>query len=584
MHYDLVIKNGCVFDGVNENGRFVDVAIRDGRVQAIGTLSDDDYQSQNVIDAKGCWVTPGFLEMHSHYDAEILTSAALKESVRHGITTVATGLCSLSMVAASAEDCADLFSRVESIPYEHVLSLLQANKTWSNPTEYRQFLERLPLGPNIACFIGHSDIRSAVMGLVEATTERQPTRAELTQMVSLLDEALDNGFLGLSVMKTKIDRVAGERAWSRPLPSTFASWKEFRLLFARLRKRGGVLQGAPDVAEQSSAVKFMMVASGWFRPKLKTTLLTALDLKVAPFLHVLTRLGGWVANTIFRGDLRWQFLPAPLRVYSSGLNFNNFDEFAGGLVLRNLKNEEDQYAEAQKPEFRAMFKQGISSVLKVGLWQRDFSDAVVIACPDASVVGKNFAQIAQARGKDPVDCFLDLAIEHRTELMWTTLMGNSRAHVMQQLITSSQVHVGFADSGAHIRGLAFYNFALRLLKYTRDAELAGKPFISTGAAVSRVTAELADWYGLDAGHLRVGGRADIAIVDPTGLDDSLDGIAEALIENTELMRLVNRNDRAVLATVINGQVAYSRDHGYAADLGVSQAFGRFLPARRAANG
>lgn len=579
MQYDLIIKNGVVFDGVEHHGLLADVGIKDGRIVSITALKLDHSLATEVLDAKGCWVMPGFLEMHSHYDAEILTSAALKESIRHGVTTVATGLCSLSMISATAEDCADLFSRVESIPHEHVLSLLKEKKKWRSPAQYRKFLETLPLGPNVACYIGHSDIRSAAMGLVEATTDRPPTELELEDMESLLDEALDNGFLGLSVMKTKIDRVAGERAWSRPLPSTFASWSEMRRLFKLLRSRGAILQGAPDVAEQSSAVRLMFAASGWFRPKLKTTLLTALDLKVNPNLQAMVRLSGWVTNKLFRGDLKWQFLPAPLRVYSSGLNFNNFDEFAGGLVLRNLKNEEDQYAEAAKPEFRSMFKKGLNSVLKVGLWQRDFSDAHVASCPDKSLVGLNFGEIARSRGQDPIDCFLDLAVTYKSELVWTTLMGNSREEVMHKLIKSPNVHVGFADSGAHIRGLAFYNFPLRLLKYVRDAQISGKNFMSIGQGVSRVTSELADWYGLDAGKLKPGARADIAIVDPDGLNDELDTVSEDLIENTDLMRLVNRNDRAVLATLVNGKVAYSRGRGFAEDLGTSQGYGKFLPAR-----
>lgn len=580
MTQDLLIRNGLVFDGVNPNGVMADISIKDGRIAAISTSITDDKNHQTVIDAKGCWVMPGFLEMHSHYDAEILTSAALKESIRHGVTTVATGLCSLSMVTASAEDCADLFSRVESIPHDHVLALLKEKKQWSTPAEYRRFLENLPLGPNVACYIGHSDIRSAAMGLLDATTERKPTETEMRQMETLLDEALDNGFLGLSVMKTKIDRVAGERAWSRPLPSTFASWKEFKRLFATLRKRGAILQGAPDVAEPSSAVRLMFATAGWFRPKLKTTLLTALDLKVAPLLHMQARLSGWISNWLLQGNLKWQFLPAPLRVYSAGLNFNNFDEFAGGLTLRNLKNEDDQYAEAAKPAFRKLFKEDIQSGSKIGLWHRDFSDAYVVACPDGSLVGKNFAEIAASRGQDPVDCFLDLAVTYRTDIVWTVLMGNNRESVMHTLIKSPNVHVGFADSGAHIRGLAFYNFPLRLLKYVQDAERAGKPFMSMGTAVARVTSELANWYGLDAGHLYVGARADIAIVDPAGLDDSLDQVAEACIENTSLMRLVNRNDRALLATLVNGRVAYHREQGYADDLGQSRGYGRFLVAHR----
>lgn len=580
MPYDIVIKNGCVFDGESPAGRFASVGIRDGQVVALSDVPLDEEGCPRVIDARGCWVTPGFLEMHSHYDAEILASPALKESVRHGVTTVATGLCSISMVSANAQDCADMFSRVESIPHEYVISLLKERKTWTTPAEYRRYIENQPVGPNVCCYLGHSDIRTSAMGLEDATSHRPPSQYELDQMVTTLEEALDNGFLGLSVMATKIDRVGGDRAWARPLPSTFASWREYRLLFASLRKRRAILQGAPDVAAKTSAVEFMLTSAGWFRPKLKTTLLTALDLKVTPLLHVLTRVSGWVTNHLFNGNLRWQFLPAPLRVYSDGLDFNNFDEFTGGTILRNMKSKAEQYEKIKDVEFRKEFKAGIESVLKIGLWHRDFSDAWVVKCPDRSLVGKNFAEIGKERGENPIDSFLNLIIEFKDEMRWTTLMGNNRTPVMHNLIRSRQTHIGFADSGAHIRGLAFYNFPLRLLKYVRDAELAGKPFMKVGAAVSRLTGELADWYGIDAGHLLVGRRADIAIVDPQGLDEGLDEVHEDLIENTSLTRLVNRNDRAVVSTIINGKVAYDREAGFTSSLGVDQGFGRFLAARR----
>lgn len=577
MNYDLIIKNGQLFDGSGEIGIFVDIGIKDGVVANIAPKIPDYEQSQQIIDAKGCWVTPGFLEMHSHYDAELVAAPALKESVRHGVTTVATGLCSLSMVASDPIDCADLFSRVESIPHQHVLGLLESKKNWSSPKEYRRHLDSLPLGPNVACYLGHSDIRTAVMGIEQATTHRIPTKQEMERMESLLLEALQEGFLGMSVMTTKIDRVAGERAWSRPLPSTFARWTEFRRFFRILRQGGAILQGAPDVESQLNTIGFMWESSGWFRPKLRTTLLTALDLKVAPFLHVLTRLGGWVANRILGGNFRWQFLPAPLRIYSSGLNLNNFDEFAGGLVLRNMKDPEEQYNESRRPEFRALFKEGINTALKVGLWNRDFSDAQILKCPDQSVIGKSFADIAKSQGKDTVDCFLDLAFEYRDELVWTTLMGNNRPNVIRKLMRSKQVHVGFADSGAHLKGLAFYNFSLRFLKYARDAELQGRPIMSTAQAVKRVTSELAQWYGLDAGVVKLGGRADLVVVNPNGLDESLDQVSEDSIENTQLMRLVNRNDDVVVATVINGNIAYSLKDGYSPDLGIVKKYGRFLP-------
>ena len=137
--------------------------------------------------------------------------------------------------------------------------------------------------------------------------------------------------------------------------------------------------------------------------------------------------------------------------------------------------------------------------------------------------------------------------------------------------------MGFADSGAHLESIAQYNFPLRLLKYVRDADEAGLPFMSVAEGVNAVTADLADWFGLRAGHLRVGARADVVIVNPEGLTDELDEVSWAPLEGTSLNRLVKRNDEAVTATIINGRVAYDRVQGFDERLGHERDFGQFLP-------
>ncbi len=118
--------------------------------------------------------------MHTHYDAEVLLDPGLRESVRHGVTTVLLGMCSLSTVYANADDAADLFSRVEAVPRKFVLGALEANKTWSTPAEYVEAIDSLPLGPNVSSLLGHSDLRTAVLGLDRATDKHvRPTDAEL---------------------------------------------------------------------------------------------------------------------------------------------------------------------------------------------------------------------------------------------------------------------------------------------------------------------------------------------------------------------------------------------------------------------
>jgi len=138
--------------------------------------------------------------------------------------------------------------------------------------------------------------------------------------------------------------------------------------------------------------------------------------------------------------------------------------------------------------------------------------------------------------------------------------------------------MGFSDAGAHLRNMAFYNFALRLLKRTRDADRAGQPFLTIERAVHRLTAEVAEWFGLDAGTLRDGERADFVVIDPAGLDASVDGYHEEQVPfYGGLSRMVNRNDAAVVATGVNGSVVY-RNGQFREGYGKTVKSGRFLRA------
>ena len=392
------------------------LGIRDGRVVTISDVPLPDHAAPKVYDATGQWVTPGFIETHSHYDAEVIATPSLKESVRHGVTSVLIGSCSISMINAQPEDCSDLFTRVEA----------------------------------------------------------------------------------------------------------------------------------------------------------------ALDLKSNPWLNVVTRLSGFVANRFLRGNFRWQTLPAPFTLYLSGLNVNAFEEFSSGELLRDYKDEDAMYAKVDDPAFRKLFKKHVNALFTKGLWHRDFSDCWVVDCPDTSLIGKNFEEIGAVEGKDAVDAYFDLAVQYRNDLRWKTNYGNHRPEIMHKLLASPYTHVGFADSGAHLESIAQYNFPLRLLKYVRDADEAGLPFMSVAEGVNAVTADLADWFGLQAGSLRQGSRADVVIVNPEGLTDELDDVAWAPLEGTSLNRLVKRNDDAVTATIINGRVAYDRVQGFDDELGRERNFGQFL--------
>src|SRR5258708_124532 len=134
MSYDVVIRNGLHFDGTGAPAVVRDIGIRDGRVVAVGEGLDAGA-CPTVVDAAGKWGMPGFVDVHTHYDEELIAAPALTESLRHGVTTVTVGSCSISTILSDAEDCSDLFTRVESVPREQVLPLLRRAKTWSTPGE-----------------------------------------------------------------------------------------------------------------------------------------------------------------------------------------------------------------------------------------------------------------------------------------------------------------------------------------------------------------------------------------------------------------------------------------------------------------
>lgn len=205
----------------------------------------------------------------------------------------------------------------------------------------------------------------------------------------------------------------------------------------------------------------------------------------------------------------------------------------------------------------------------------DFFDAEIVGCPDEALIGKTFGQVGVDRGLHPVDAFLDLVLEYGRDIRWRTTISNHRPEVLKKLARDPGIQLGFSDAGAHLRNMAFYNMGLRLLRHVRDAERAGTPFLTVEQAVHRLTGELADWYRLDAGHLRVGDRADLVVIDPERLDDSLDAYAEDPVEQYGgLSRMVNRNDATVAAVFVSGRQVV-RD-GVPTDLVGTTRTGRFL--------
>ncbi|MCA8920803.1 MAG: amidohydrolase family protein [Planctomycetes bacterium] len=579
MHPEILIRGGRVFDGNGGEGVEADVAIQDGAIVAIGPGLEAGPDTR-VIEAAGRWVTPGFVDMHTHYDAEVEFDPSLHESVRHGVTTVLTGSCSLSMVMGEPQDLADQFCRVEAIPREVVLPLLERVKDWDSPREYIAHLKGLPLGPNVACLLGHSTIRSAVMGLGRSVEKKErPTPAEMRRMEDLLNEALDVGFVGLSISTLPWDKLDGEVYRSRPMPSVFGSWREYRRLAKHLRRRGRVLQAVPNISTKVNIFLFLLISAGLFvRKALKTTLISMMDVRADRFAFRIAGVMSRVVNRILGGDFRMQALPEPFDLYADGMDIVVFEEFEAGTAALHVTDQLARTALMRDPAYRKRFKRQWRRKLVPRAYHRDLRYAEVVRCPDASVVGKTFAALGEERGQDAIDVFLDLVIEHGRALRWYTLMGNDRPAWLRWILTHPDILIGFSDAGAHLRNMAHYNFPMRLLKRVRDAEREGAPFMSVGRAVERLSSEIARWLDVDAGVLAVGKRADVVVIDPAGLDEAVEAIHEEPVpELNGLPRLVRRNPRAVDAVLVNGRLAVEAGEPVA-ELGHAPGYGRVLEA------
>lgn len=578
--FDVIIKNGLLFDGTGAAGQTRHLGIRGGKVVASSVAPLDERHCGEIIDATNRWVVPGFVDMHTHYDAEVLAAPALSESVRHGVTTVMIGSCSISMVLSEAEDCSDLFTRVESVPRQYVLPLLKERKDWRTARGYAEFLDKHPLGPNVASFLGHSDLRVAVLGLRQAVNrEYEPSEDDLSRMARCLDEALDEGLLGLSSMTNPWDKLDGDRVRSKALPSVYAPWKEYQRLNEVLRRRGRIHQGAPNLVTKYNILAYLMESMGvWGRKPLRTTLITLMDVKVDPWISsVLGPVTRWI-NRWLNADFRWQTLPVPFETYADGMEFVVFEEFPAGQAALHLANLNERRELFKDPEYRRTFRHDVEKKFGPRVWHRDFDDAWIVECPDSSVVGKSVGALAHERGAHPGDVFLDLLVAHGEKLRWRTMIANHRPDVLEKIVAEPATLIGFADSGAHIRNMAFYNFPLRMLKLVRDAENRGKPIMPIEKAVWRLTGELAEWFGIDAGTLREGKRADLVVIDPEKLDERLGEYHEAPIaEFGGLSRMVNRGE-AVDAVLVNGKTAF-RYGAISAELGKSRGYGTFLRAR-----
>lgn len=254
------------------------------------------------------------------------------------------------------------------------------------------------------------------------------------------------------------------------------------------------------------------------------------------------------------------------------------EELGAGTQALHETDLETRKALLADPAWREMFKKQWSNPLSPKAWHRDLDEPKIIDCPDPALIGRSFASVAAERGLDPLDCFLDLQAEFGNDLRWYTVVGNDRLRELEYVVTHPTVLIGFSDAGAHLRNMAYYDFPLHLLRLVVNAESEGRTLMSREQAVHRLTGEIADYLGIDAGHLEVGRRADIVVVDPATLDSRLDDITEEeMVGMPGLDRLVRRHDDCVPAVLVNGRITW-HDGAFADGFGDQRGYGRVLRA------
>ncbi|MCQ4165566.1 Mpo1-like protein [Tahibacter harae] len=566
--FDLLLRGGLLLDGSGAPPRRCDVAVRDGRIAALAP--EISAPAREVRDAQDLWITPGLVDIHTHYDVEVEIAPGLAESVRHGVTAVVLGNCSLSLTAGRAADLADIFLRVESLPAPLVRRWLAQALSWDSPAAYIEHLRSLALGPHVAALAGHSALRVAVMGLERALGARA-SAAELEAMRQLAHAALDAGCCGISVDMVHWHKVAGVYA-GRSVPSHYADLREYRMLAEVCRSRDAVFQVTPNPQRPASFLHILGMGLAVFRPPLRLTVLSAMDMSDYPALWRVFPLAAWLVNRLGGGNLRFQTLGEPFAIHADGPLTPLFEEFPAGVELNSCADAAARRALWADAAFRTRFRRDWLRRER-RTFHRDPARMTVLASPDPAQVGHSIAAIAKAEGSDPTDLLMRLLQQHDEALRWVACGANERPAIVERLLAHRHILPGFSDAGAHSRNIAFFDNSLNLI---RRAVSTG--FMTPERAVARVSGEAARWFGIDAGLIRVGARADLLLLRPEALKHAtqLVEIADPLLDGAR--RCVRRGGEAALAAVFVSGREVVRDGAPLPVLGTQRCGSVLTPA------
>jgi N-acyl-D-amino-acid deacylase len=543
MSYDLVIKNGTVVDGTGAQRYQADVAIQDGKVAEIGKVTEG---ARRTIDAHGLIVTPGFVDPHTHYDAQICWDGAVTPSSWHGVTSVVMGNCGVGIAPCKPEAreiaMKDLVN-VEGIPFD----VLNKGITWDWET-FPQFMDaaaaRSP-SLNLAFIAPLTPFRHYVMG--EASMDRAATPEETAKIAALIGEAVDKGALGFS--STTLNQHMGFEG--KPLACRNASREELAAYCQQLKKRG---KGAIEIAltrqvgvleqDQCDLLDFLLTESG--RPVTFIALFDRDDIPDA--VRNTLRLA---APQIAKGA-RPQTSPLPLTRECTMENPFAFAAFPSWKRVFADTNPEAQKKVYADPAFRNAFRHDLKNPTGFSDWRRivvhDVKNPTL-----KHLERKSIAEVAALGNRDEVDAFLDLVLADNLQVEFTISSWNTREDRMRELLNNKSILMALGDGGAHVDMLCDAGYPTYLLgTWVREKEA-----ITLEEGVRKLTSDPADLFGLkDRGRLVKGAPADLAIFDAGRIGSSNHG--ERRFDLPGNAKRIVMPSRGVEYTVVNGALTWDQ--------------------------
>jgi N-acyl-D-amino-acid deacylase len=493
---DIVITGGTVVDGTGAAGVRADVAITGDRITAIGTLSDADRAGARVLDATGAVVAPGFIDIHTHFDAQVFWDRALTPSCFHGVTTVVAGNCGFSLAPCKPEDRGLIARTLEKVEDMDVASL-EAGIPWDFETfpEYLESVRSKGVGLNFAAYIGHTPLRFYVMG--EDAQSRDATDDEIAAMKAIVREAMDAGAAGFATSMLPTHQGAD----GRPIPSRYAAQNELEALLDGLAESGrGV--GALTVGSQHmglDGIYELQLRTG--RPFTYTAVLTNPQKTHEKIAETNDR---WHA----RGANVWpQVTPRPLVFQVTMLEpftFNVAPCFAELMPL-SIEIRKERYAD---PAWRARAVTDLDACRVRPRWDA-FRVGESRTRPDLE--GRLVEELAAEQGVHALDIMCTLALADDLTTRFRNVVANDDEEGVRFLLSLDNMTLGLSDAGAHVGQICDAPQGTDLLANW----VRGRGALTVEQAVRKLSGLQADIFGFaDRGYLRVGSFADVCVFDP----------------------------------------------------------------------